>query len=112
MNPHSHSHPDFGTAPKKLSIYLIGFICCILLTLLSFWVVMIGTLSKGLTFTVIYSSACIQFLVQVICFLRLNTQTEQSRTNVMSFIFTIVILIAIIIGSLWIMRNVNANLMI
>jgi cytochrome o ubiquinol oxidase operon protein cyoD len=79
--------------------------------LLAFWVVMTHQYSKLTLFTVVYTAAIIQFFVQVICFLRLNTQTPQARTNVMSIVFTIVILITIVIGSLWIMGNLNINMM-
>jgi cytochrome o ubiquinol oxidase operon protein cyoD len=79
--------------------------------LLAFGMVMIDDLNRSLIFTVIYSAACIQFLVQVFCFLRLNTQTEQGKINVMSILFTILILGAVVLGSLWIMWDLNYNLM-
>lgn len=105
------SETDYGTGQKKLGIYLIGFISCSALTLFSFWSVMSQRFSKLEVLVLILSSACIQFLVQVVFFLRLTTQTEQGRTNVMSFLFTGVILISIIVGSLWIMWNLNYYMM-
>jgi len=105
------NQPDYGTGKKKLSIYVIGFSLCIILTLIAFGSVMENLFSRSQTFIIIYAAACIQFIVQVLCFLRLNTQTEQSKINVMSIIFAGVILIVIIIGSLWIMRNCNYNMM-
>ena len=108
---HAVDKVDYGTGQKKLGVYLIGVISCAILTLISFWVVMSSGLAKWQVFTIIYSSACIQFIVQLICFLRLNTQTEQGRMNVMSIVFTGVILTSIIIGSLWIMWNLNYNMM-
>ena len=101
---------DFGTGEKKLGIYLAGLVVCVLLTLLSFWTVMASEMNRGQMIAVIYASAIVQFLVQVICFLRLNIQTEQARTNVMALLFTVVILAAIVIGSLWIMWNLNYNM--
>ena len=105
------STPDYGTGKKTLSIYLIGLIICIFLTVIAFWVVMAEQFSRETILITIFSAACLQFLVQVICFLRLNTQTEQSKINVMSFIFTGVILIVIVIGSLWIMWSTNYYMM-
>lgn len=104
------TQPDYGTGQKTLGIYLIGLIACIILTLIAFGAVMMTHLSKMQIFAVIYIAAVIQFLVQVIFFLRLNTETEQGRTNVMSIIFTFVILISVVAGSLWIMWNVNYNM--
>lgn len=109
---HAHDHqPDFGTGEKTLNIYIIGLIACIILTIISFASVMSLELSKGITFAIIYASAILQFFIQIICFLRLNIQTEQGRLNVMSFIFTGIILFCVILGSLWIMWSLNYNLM-
>lgn len=104
------NHPDYGTGQKKLSIYIAGLIGCVLLTIISFWAVISTHFSKSEIFLIIFFSAIIQFLVQVICFLRLNTQTEQAKINVMSILFTIVILITIVSGSLWIMWHLNYNM--
>lgn len=111
MHHNETYQPDYGTGQKKLGIYIFGLISCTILTILAFWVVMEKPFPKITTFAIIYTAAFIQFLVQVICFLRLNTQTEQARTNVLSILFTIVILVSIIIGSLWIMYNVNYFMM-
>lgn len=111
MEHHEVSHSDYGTGQKKLSIYVLGLISCVVLTLIAFGIVMLNDYSTWAKFTVIYIAACIQFLVQVVCFLRLNTQTEQARLNVMAIIFTVVILVTIIVGSLWIMWNLNYYMM-
>jgi cytochrome o ubiquinol oxidase operon protein cyoD len=108
MNHHEMNHqPDYGTGQKKLGLYLMGVIACIILTVIAFWAVMSERFSKLEIITIIFSAACIQFFVQVICFLRLSTQTEQGKTNVMTFIFTGVILLCFVVGSLWIMNNLN-----
>jgi cytochrome o ubiquinol oxidase operon protein cyoD len=109
---HEESHQsDYGTGEKTLGVYLIGLVACVLLTLLSFWVVIANELPKSQIFAIIYSSACIQFFVQLVCFLRLNTKTEQGKMNVMALVFTGVILTSIILGSLWIMWNLNYYMM-
>ena len=102
---------DYGTGPKKLGMYFIGFINCCVLTLFSFWCVMSQRFSKSETLILILGSAFIQLLVQVIFFLRLSTKTKQGKTNTMSFLFTCVVLISIMLGSLWIMGNLNYYMM-
>lgn len=101
------SEADYGTGQKKLGMYSIGFISCTILTLISFWSVMSQKFSKLEVLTILVSSACIQFLVQVIFFLRMTTKTEQGRINIMTFLFTGIVLTTIIMGSLWIMWNLN-----
>lgn len=105
------AEPDYGTGKKKLNIYIVGILLCIVLTLIPFWAVMTHKLSNASSFTVIFGAAILQFFTQVICFLRLNGKTAQSRINVMSFIFTIVVLVAIIGGSLWIMWALGYHMM-
>lgn len=111
MDNHVMHQVDFGTGQKKLSVYILGFFLCALLTSLAFWTVIAGHFSKWETFIIIYSAACIQLMVQLICFLRLNTQTPQARTNVMSLLFAVVILSSIVAGSVWIMGNLNFYMM-
>jgi cytochrome o ubiquinol oxidase operon protein cyoD len=109
---HDHNEKaDFGTGQKKLSVYIFGLVLCSILTIIAFWAVMSERFSQMTTFVIIYGAACIQFFVQLICFLRLNTQSEQGKTNVMSLVFTGVILLTIIVGSLWIMWNLNYYMM-
>lgn len=101
---------SYGTGKKKLSIYIIGMILCIILTLISFMTVMYSTLSHEAKLAIIFVSAIVQFVVQVVCFLRLNAKNEASRMNLMSFVFTIVILFVIVGGSLWIMWSLHYNM--
>ena len=113
MDHHEHEihQPDYGTGQKKLGIYTFGFVSCFLLTLFAFWVVMSATFSRTETFVLIYGAAIIQFFIQLICFLRLNISTEQGRTNVLSFAFTGVVLVTLVLGSLWIMWSLNYYMM-
>lgn len=111
MAEHNGVQPDYGTSEKKLGIYTAGMIACVALTLLSFWVVMNGGYSQSTTFAIIFSSACVQFIVQLICFLRLNISTEQGQMNVIALVYTGVILLSVIIGTLWIMWNLGYNMM-
>lgn len=111
MSEHNTIEPDYGVSKKKLGIYTFGTLLCIILTLIPFAMVLQGTFAKGSTFLVILGFAVVQVIVQVVCFLRLNAQTEQGKMNLMSFIFTIVILSAVVLGSVWIMMNLGYNMM-
>ena len=108
---HHDTEPDYGTGKKTFKMYVTGVLLCIVLTLIPFGVVMHGAMSRGAMFAVLFVSAIAQFFVQVVCFLRLNAGTEQSKMNLMSFIFAIVILAVIVGGSLWIMYHLNYNMM-
>ncbi|MDT9587080.1 MAG: cytochrome o ubiquinol oxidase subunit IV [Candidatus Arsenophonus melophagi] len=91
--------------------YLIGFILSILLTIIPFLAVMYSTISHDAIFWIIISSAIFQILVHLVCFLHLNTSSH-NRWNFIAFLFTILIIGIITIGSLWIMYNLNINMML
>jgi len=110
----SHAHhvePDYGTGKKSLGVYTLGIFLCVVLTLIPFSVIMYDMFSRAANFAIIYTAAILQLIVQVVCFLRLNFETEQSKVNLLSFIFTIVILFVIVGGSLWIMWNLDYRMM-
>lgn len=111
MNHSTAQGPDFGLGKKTLGIYITGFILCVLLTLIPFYVVMHDAYTPFTKHCTIFITAMIQFFVQVICFLRVNGRTVQAQINLYSFIFSIVVLSIIIGGSLWIMWNLNYNMM-
>lgn len=111
----SDSHivePDYGTADKTLKLYLLGIAQCIILTLIPFYVVMNHLYSRMTTFGIIAVCAIAQFIVQAIFFLRLNSKTIQSKMNVMTFIFCIIVLLVVVMGSIWIMGNMDYNMSI
>ena len=108
---HSVAEPDFGAGKKTLFVYLLGVFACIVLTLIPFATVMYNWADKTTTYYILAFSAIAQFLVQVVCFLRLNLKTMQSQINVMAFIFSIFVLFTIVCGSVWIMWHLNYNMM-
>ncbi|MBV53352.1 MAG: cytochrome o ubiquinol oxidase subunit IV [Coxiellaceae bacterium] len=108
----NHDHDqDFGTGKKTFGVYFSGFLLCVILTLIPFLSVIHSVGSTTLLLAIVLISALLQFFVQVICFLRLNTQTEQGVVNIMSFIFTGVVLVVVIGGSVWIMMSLNYFMM-
>lgn len=106
-----HSNESYGVGKKTLSVYFSGFVLCVILTLIPFFSVMYHVATKPVLLIILLVSAIAQFFVQVLCFLRLNNQTEQGRMNVMSFIFTGIVLLVVIGGSVWIMFSLNYFMM-
>lgn len=108
----SHSkNNQYGMGKKTLNIYLFGFVACVLLTLLPFYVVMQGQLARGTLFATVIWSAIAQLIVQVTCFLRINAKDTEAMTNLLSFIMVIVVLTIVFGGSMWIMYHLNYNMM-
>lgn len=105
---HSHGH-EAGHGTFKS--YMTGFILSVILTAIPFWLVMGDVLdSKTATVTAIMILGGIQIIVHMIYFLHMNSKSEGGWT-MMALIFTIVILVIALSGSLWVMHHLNANMM-
>lgn len=107
----SHDHNAAGASHGNVKQYTIGFILSILLTVIPFGMVMSGGFSRGLLMTVIGITAVAQVLVQLVFFLHMNTSSEQ-RWNLIAFIYTILCIAVLLIGSVWIMNYLHFNMMI
>ena len=102
----AHGHEGFSRRG-----YLMGFLLSAVLTAIPFWLVMTGALQdKQAAVLIVIGLAVIQILVHTICFLHLNTRSEGGWT-LMAYIFTAVIVLIVITGSLWIMYHINGNMM-
>jgi cytochrome o ubiquinol oxidase operon protein cyoD len=112
QNHNDHHHEAelaSGTGEKTLKLYFIGFFLSIVLTLIPFGLVAKQFLSVENLYIALSICAIAQLYVQVVCFLRLNTSKE-GRWTLISFLFTILIVMILVGGSLWIMYNLNYNM--
>ena len=116
MNTDSHAathadHHHDGASHGTLSTYLLGFVLSVVLTAIPFWLVMSGALGdKQVTALVVMAFAAVQIVVHMIYFLHLNTTSEGGWT-MMALIFTIVMVVIAMTGSLWVMHHLNINMM-
>jgi cytochrome o ubiquinol oxidase operon protein cyoD len=91
--------------------YLVGFAMSAVLTAIPFWLVMGNVLDNhSSTAAAVIALAVLQILVHTTCFLHVNTQAE-GGWSMIAYIFTGVILLITIAGSLWIMYHLNTNMM-
>ena len=100
-----------GTAQKSLPVYTLGFVLCIILTFIPFYLVIHNSVSKKALMAIIFTAAILQFFVQVVCFLRLNNNSQQGSINILTFLFTGIVTLTVIGGSLWIMISLNYFMM-
>lgn len=101
---HGHSH---GTRRS----YLIGFALSVVLTAIPFWLVMGGVIADTTIATLtIMALGVVQILVHMIYFLHMNTKSEGGWI-MMAAVFTIIIIVIALAGSLWVMYHLNTNMM-
>jgi len=109
-NHHSsdaHAESSHGVSLKS---YLVGFMLAVILTVIPFGMVMSGAFPKGVTVIVISVLAAVQMLVHLIYFLHMDRSAEQ-RSNVHVGLFSLLIIGIVVVGSLWVMHNLNVNMM-
>ncbi|WP_322042250.1 cytochrome o ubiquinol oxidase subunit IV [Paraburkholderia sp. J67] len=97
------SHGSFGG-------YLAGFILAVVLTAASFWVVLHGGFPRETALLGLAVLAVVQILVHLVFFLHMNTSSGQ-RWNVTAFGFTVMTVLIVVGGTLWVMHNVAMNMM-
>jgi cytochrome o ubiquinol oxidase operon protein cyoD len=100
----------YGAKAKTLKSYVTGLLLSLLFTFSAFIIIGKHLLSVEMSYIVITALAIAQLFAQVICFLRMNV-SQEGRWNTMPFLFTFVIIGVLVGGSLWIMYNLNINMM-
>ncbi|UXN74035.1 cytochrome o ubiquinol oxidase subunit IV [Devosia sp. A8/3-2] len=112
----AHAHPNPGVAGDGHShgtrkSYLTGFVLSVILTAIPFWLVMGNVIADSMITTpVIMAFGVAQILVHMIYFLHMNTKSEGGWT-MMAAIFTIIVVVIALSGSLWVMYHLNTNMM-
>jgi cytochrome o ubiquinol oxidase operon protein cyoD len=91
--------------------YLTGFLAAVVLTAIPFWIVMgkaIG--SANVTVAVILAFAAVQVVVHMVYFLHMDAKSE-GGWNLLALVFTIMLVVIALSGSLWVMYHLNHNMM-
>ncbi|WP_145561793.1 cytochrome o ubiquinol oxidase subunit IV [Yersinia aldovae] len=114
MSHQTSGHPTtthVGASHGSLKSYLIGFILSVILTVIPFAMVMSGTASHTTILATVVGLAVVQIIVHLVYFLHMNGSSEE-RWNLVAFLFTAMIIAIVVVGSLWIMYNLNINMMV
>ena len=112
---HEHDHHDdhHGAEGPHVTLkeYVTGFVLAVILTVIPFWLVM-GNVFESTTTTVIIilAFALVQIVVHMVYFLHMNFHSE-GGWNMLALIFTLVLVFITLAGSLWVMYNLNVNMM-
>lgn len=93
-----------------LKSYVIGFIISLILTAISFLLIIVQSIPKQILVYTLISLALAQAVIQLLFFLHLG-QEAKPRWESFIFYFMLLILLIIAIGSLWIMYDLNDRVM-
>lgn len=97
------------TMKHMIGRYVTGFLGALALTGLAFLIATGNTANGWLVALGIMVLALAQTVVQVYYFLHLGEE-EKPRWKTVSFLFSVLIMLIIVVGSLWIMFNLNYNM--
>jgi cytochrome o ubiquinol oxidase operon protein cyoD len=107
----AHAHDDANTPHSTLKGYMTGFVLAVILTAIPFWVVMSKAFpSSTTTAIVILAFAAVQIVVHMVYFLHMNGQA-QGGWSMLALLFTMVLVVITLSGSLWVMYHLNHNMM-
>lgn len=111
-NGHDNDHGHVDEGPhSSFRGYLTGFLLAVALTVLPFWIVMGKVFdASSTTALVILAIAAVQIVVHMVYFLHMNTRSEHGW-SMLALIFTTVLVVIMLSGSLWVMYHLNTNMM-
>ncbi|HYP85627.1 cytochrome o ubiquinol oxidase subunit IV [Variovorax sp.] len=119
-DPHAHGHDghhghddEHGDSGMHATFrgYMTGFILSVILTAIPFALVMGKVFDKSSTTAmVILALGAVQIVVHMIYFLHMDAKSE-GGWNMLALIFTLVLVVITLTGSLWVMYHLNHNMM-
>ena len=112
---HQDAHHDHGhghtAGHGSFRDYMTGFVLSVILTAIPFWLVMSGVIENRIvTAALVMAIGAVQIVVHMIYFLHMNSRSEGGWT-MLALIFTIIIVVIALSGSLWVMHHLDANMM-
>ena len=98
-----------GFDSGSLGTYLTGLLLAAGISVLAFWLVLHHEIDGPRTAMIVLTVlAVMRLVVHVTCFLRVNSRTEEGW-SVLALMFTAVVVVVVMIGSLWVMYHLNSN---
>jgi len=108
---HHEAHVDASARHGSFKDYLIGFVLAAVLTAIPFWIVIYDVFrNPRVGAVVILIFAFVQIVVHMVYFLHMNSKSEGGWT-VLALIFTSVLVVITLTGSLWVMDHLDSNMM-
>ncbi|WP_343192061.1 cytochrome o ubiquinol oxidase subunit IV [Buchnera aphidicola] len=93
-----------------INSYILGCIFSIILTIIPFLLVKVQVLSNIILDIVISLCALVQIVIHCVYFLNLRIDNK-NKWNIITIMFTVIVIFIIVSGSIWIMSNLTSNVM-
>lgn len=110
MSKNNQNISNREAAPGTYTSYITGFVLSLALTALAYLLVVNGYFSGvNQAVAVVIGLAIAQLFVQLIFFLHLGRESKP-RWNAMALIFAAIVVVVVVLGSIWIMKNLDYNM--
>ena len=105
-----HAHGSGDAAHGSVRSYVTGFLLSAALTFIPFALVMSGAAPAATIIPICIALGVAQILVHLVYFLHMNSASTQTW-NMAAFVFTLLIVAILVVGSLWVMYHLDVNMM-
>ena len=95
-------------SPAAYTSYIVGFVLSILATFTAYFFVSEQILPKDALIYTVMGVAVVQLVVQMVFFLHLG---RGSSWKLITFLFTVLMVLILVVGTIWVMDNLNYNMM-
>ena len=103
--------PDHGAGHGTYRSYITGFLLSVVLTAIPFWLVMAHVIADSrMAALLIMGIGIVQIIVHMVYFLHMNSKAEGGWI-MLAMIFTVVLVVITLSGSIWVMYHLNDNMM-
>lgn len=93
---------------SELRSYILGFTLSLTLTVTAYLLVSLGRVATNPALLLIAALALVQFVVQLVYFLHITPESKP-RWKLLVFGFMLLVVTILVLGSLWIMYNLDYN---
>lgn len=110
MERHNSTATEHTQGHGSLQSYVTGFVFSLLLTAIPYLIVVRDWLDGNALVAVLLGFALLQLMVQLVFFLHIGSETKP-RWKLVALLFSILVVMIVVIGSIWIMYNLDYNMM-
>jgi cytochrome o ubiquinol oxidase operon protein cyoD len=104
----SKFHLETSRDEARYISYVVGFVLSVVATLLAYFFVVNHVWPKEMLVYIVLGIAIVQLVVQAVFFLHIG---RGSNLKIITFLFAILMLLVIVVGSIWIMNNLDYRMM-
>ncbi len=98
------------TSQGSSGSYITGYVLSIVFTIIPYTLVVNDVLTGWGLYLMLACFAIVQLFVQLVFFLHLGRESKP-RWNLLVFLFAVLVVVILVFGSLWIMKNLNYHSM-